>query len=127
MIDPRFLVQATRSVSVSYPIPFLFVTLLVFAIICLSGTALTEGLSQIAFVIARALSGLFAVLVLCYGLFVRTDLLRSEHHQVQTRLLDLAADKESPSVIRTTAMELSARKMPKRGAIASGDQEEEDV
>jgi len=95
-MDARVFQEAIRSATVSYPIPFVFGILLLFAVLCLGGSLLSSGW-QCVFI--SALGGFCAVaavaLVACAFAF-RPELLRSEQHVLRMTMASIIGDRDMP-------------------------------
>jgi hypothetical protein len=104
LINPRLFREAIRSARVTYAVPFMFATSLLFAVVCLGGFLMSpdEG--------GRWLFGGLAVFVTLvgaslglYGTFSKPDLLRSEKHAFRLTVATLVGD---PDVDRDLKTEL---------------------
>ena len=112
MLEPSGFREVVRTVTTGYPIPFAFATLLAFALACL-GLA-TFGPDTLRWVLVGF--GGFAVLgasaLMAYAVLRKPDLLRSEHHILAQRVLQIAEDSD-----------LTAASLERIGQIVLSDQE----
>ena len=103
MTDPRTFREIVRTVTVSYPIPFL-VALLVAAGLIAFGMSAATG-NRVAWLTGGA--GLLMIAAACaiaiYAVLRRPDLLRSERHSLMTRAMDVLLDKDVSEGVRTRA------------------------
>ncbi len=95
MIEPKSFGEVVRTVSVTYPIPFLVAVSFAFALACLGG-AMAVG-NPLRWVLAGVgmLSAVTAVGIMVYSVLRRPDLLRSEQYNVVSRYIDLVGDNEA--------------------------------
>ena len=102
MIEPRSFREATRTVTVSYPIPFLVATLLAFSLGCFGGALATSAALRWALTGTGALTTLAAVGFAADAVLHKPDLLRSERYSVLNRYIDLVGDNEMSTTDRAT-------------------------
>jgi hypothetical protein len=87
--------QVTRTVTVSYPIPFIVSCLLAFALAFVGfGTAATSPWIAAPLITTGCLIALAAVAYAGYALLRRPDLLRSERFNLVNRYIDVIGDNE---------------------------------
>jgi hypothetical protein len=101
-MDARLFQEAIRSATVTYPVPFILGTLLLFALLCLGGSALvdrTDWLHGLLAVIG-AFSGISAIGIVVYAVRFRPELLRSEHHVLRMTVANIIGDKEMDPATR---------------------------
>lgn len=95
-MDARTFQEAIRSATVTYPIPFVFAVLLLFAILCLGGSLVSSGWHS---VFLSALGGFCAMaaigLVACAFVF-KPELLRSEQHVSRMTMAGIIGDRDMP-------------------------------
>jgi glucan phosphoethanolaminetransferase (alkaline phosphatase superfamily) len=72
-VDARILQQAIRSATVTYPIPFVFGILLLFAILCFSGSLLGSDWLRILLAVCGAFSMVSAIVLVAYAIGFRPD------------------------------------------------------
>ncbi len=101
-MDARVFQEAIRSATVTYPIPFIFGILLLFALLCLGGSALVDKSDWLhdLFAVMGAVSGVSAIGVAVYSVRFRPDLLRSEHHVLRMTVANIIGDKEMDPATR---------------------------
>jgi hypothetical protein len=99
-MDSSHLREIVRTVTVSYPVPFIFATLIAVLIFCLSGAVVVHGPLSWIFAVTGVVAFVVAVGIAIYGIVWRPDLLRSERHQQAIRLIDLVGDKEMDQTAR---------------------------
>jgi len=124
-MDPRIFTEATKTASVSYPIPFILVTLLAFCLCCFGGAAFVSGVLLWVLIVAGCVTGLTGVALIVYAVFRRPELLRSERHSLAERYLDWANDPYLDDATRETAGKVIlglSHDMPKR---MSGDPDDD--
>jgi hypothetical protein len=86
--------QAIRTATVTYPIPFMVGTLLLFALLCFGASVATEGAHRWVLTGTAMAAVLAALGVLTYTVCVRPDLLRSESHVLMMTITNIIGDKE---------------------------------
>lgn len=89
MIGDRAFREAVRTVTVSYPIPFLAASAMTGGVVVLGLYAATQ-LWPLA--LAGTLSVVSAIALAAYAVIWKPELLRSERHTLQQRLLDIIGD-----------------------------------
>jgi hypothetical protein len=99
-MDARILQEAIRSATVTYPIPFVFGVLLLFAVLCLGGSLLTNDWLQILFAALGAASAVSAVSLVAFAIISRPEMLRSEHHVLSMRMAQMIGDKDMDPALR---------------------------
>ena len=116
MTDPRTFREIVRTVTVSYPIPFLVALLVAAGVICLGMGAV--GKNRVAWLAAGA--GGVMIVAACaiaiYAVLRRPDLLRSERHSLMTRAIDILMDKD-----------VSERARDRAGTLLDGLLAQEDI
>ena len=103
MIDPSSFREAIRTVSVSYPIPFLFATLLAFAVCCMGGAVAATDVLRWLFAGVSVIAALIAFALAIYAVLHKPELLRSEHYTLVSRYFDMLGDVEMPQSARDAA------------------------
>ena len=99
MIGDRTFREVIRTVTVSYPIPFLVVSLLAGGV-ALLGLYAAVQVWPVAF--AGILSVMSAIGLAAFAVLRRPELLRSERHTLQQRLLDMIGDVDVNPEVRAT-------------------------
>jgi hypothetical protein len=101
-MDARLFQEAIRSATVTYPIPFMFGVLLLFALLCLGGSAFVDKADWLhdLLAIVGAISGLSAIGIAVYAIRFNPDLLRSEHHVLRMTVANIIGDKEMDPATR---------------------------
>ncbi len=121
MIEPRSFQEATRTVTVSYPIPFLVATLLAFWLGCFGGAMATADALRWILTGSGALTTLAAVGLAAYAVLYKPDLLRSERYSLLNRYIELAGDNEMSTTGRAaldrTMLAFLDEDVPKKAAI----------
>lgn len=79
-METRGFQEAIRTATVTYPIPFAFAVLLLFALLCFGGSLLAEGALRWVLVGTALFSTVSSVGLLAYAVLFNTELLRSERH-----------------------------------------------
>jgi hypothetical protein len=103
MIEPGSFREATRTVTVSYPIPFLVATLLAFGLGCFGGALAAWGPLRWVFVGIGAFTALIAIGLAVYAVLHKPDLLRSERYSLFNRYFDMLGDAEMDQAARDAA------------------------
>jgi hypothetical protein len=91
-VDTSYFREIVRTVTVSYPVPFLFAGLLAVFFFCFPGAAIVHGPLSWLFAGAGMLALLVAIGTALFAITRRSDLLRSERHSVVSRVIDLLDD-----------------------------------
>lgn len=99
-MDARILQEAIRSATVTYPIPFVFSALLLFAALCLGGSMVTFGWLQVLLAVLGAAGFASAVVLVAFALMFRPETLRSEQHVLSMRMAQMIGDKEMDPAVR---------------------------
>lgn len=89
MLEPSGFREIARSATTTYPIPFLFALCLAFVVLMLGGAIIADGSLRWALFAIGALGFVFGGCLVGYAVLRRPELLRTEHHQVVNRVLDL--------------------------------------
>jgi hypothetical protein len=100
MLNPRAFREVVRSVTVSYPVPFIFAAMLAFALACLGGALAAGGALRWLLAAIGSLFAAAALFVVLYAILREPRLLRSERFELAHRMLDLIGDNEVDQVIR---------------------------
>lgn len=100
MIDPRSFREAIRTATVTYPVPFVFSTLLLFSLLCFGGSLSVTGLLRWLLAGTAIFGAISAVSAFGYALLVKPELLRSESHALLTRYFDVLGDSEMDPTAR---------------------------
>ena len=96
-MSEHVVMRLVRSVTVSNPVPFMAVCLLVFAFGCFALVAtMPHDLFAVAILLGGFISLVAGVTSALYGLFRHPDLMRSERFHVMNRFLDLHGDDRVP-------------------------------
>ncbi len=93
-MDARLFQQAIRTATVTYPIPFVFGILLLFAILCFGGSLLAHDGLITLFATIGTLSAISAIALVAYAVCSRPDLLRSEKHVLSMTMAHILGDKD---------------------------------
>lgn len=100
MLNPRAFREVVRSVTVSYPVPFMFAAMLAFALACLGGALAAGGAFRWLLAAIGSIFAAAALFVVLYAMLRAPRLLRSERFELAHRVLDLIGDNEVDPVIR---------------------------
>nr|WP_294550907.1 hypothetical protein [uncultured Rhodopila sp.] len=93
-MDARIFQEAIRSATATYPIPFIFATLLLFAVLCLGGSLLAQGGLLILLAVLGTASFAAAIGLVGYAVGCKPELLRSERHILSMTMAQIIGDKE---------------------------------
>ena len=89
----RLFQEVTRTVTVSYPVPFMLACLLAFALGCFGvASTLSFGFFAGSILAAGMFAMVAAVFFAGYALLRRPDLLRSERFNLMNRYIDVRGD-----------------------------------
>lgn len=99
-MDARILQEAIRSATVTYPVPFIFGVLLLFAALCLGGSLAATDWLRVLFAILGAGCTVSAVALVAFAAIARPEMLRSEHHVLSMRMAQMIGDKEMDPAVR---------------------------
>lgn len=117
----RLFQEVTRTVTVSYPVPFILACLLACGLGCF-GVAATLGSQFLAGLIYVA--GLIAMLAgigfTGYALLRRPDLLRSERFNLMNRYIDVRGDDRTDTGLDRTMLTYLEEDLPKRAVPSPG-------
>jgi hypothetical protein len=102
-MDPRIFREIVRSVTVAYPIPFMFASLLAVLLFCFLGAALVPGPLAWVFAVTGIISFLVAIGIAIFAILRRPDLLRSERYSLANRYVDLLDDGDMDQAARDSA------------------------
>jgi len=95
-MDARTFQEAIRSATVTYPIPFVFGVLLLFAILCASGILLSAGWRSVFLAILGGFCAVAAVALVACAFAFRPELLRSEQHVLRMTMASIIGDRDMP-------------------------------
>jgi len=111
--------------QISYPVPYILGILCAFSVACLIIAFFAADSVRVVALAAGLLALITAVAVTMFAIFVRPELLRSEHHEQVMRLIELVGDKEtSPDLRDSVSQTLRALAEPKTRARDAHDNEE---
>ena len=99
-MDARLFQEAIRSATVTYPIPFIFGVLLLFAVLCLGGSALVADWLRILLAIIGTLSFTGAIALVAYAVRSKPELLRSEQHVQRMTIAHMIGDRDLDAATR---------------------------
>jgi hypothetical protein len=99
-MDTRAFREATRTVSVSYPAPFLVVAFLAFSLVCLCLAVIAHGWLVLVLTGLGAFVAACGVGLGCYALLRRPDLLRSERYSLVTRFIEFVGNHDLDPSLR---------------------------
>jgi hypothetical protein len=102
-MDTRSFREIVRTVTVSYPIPFLFALLIAVLLFCFTGAAVLQGPKSWVFAATGIVSFLVAVGIAIYAVMRKPDLLRSERYSLVNRYIDLLEDGDMDQTTRDAA------------------------
>jgi hypothetical protein len=131
VIDVRAFREAIRTVTVSYPIPFIVCVRLAFALACFVGALIASDILRWLFAGSGIASLLAALVLVGYGVFGRPDLLRSERFTLLSRYFEVIGDSTMTPEARGTmnlllaTMDDESRKGPAEGASGGTAEDEE--
>jgi hypothetical protein len=91
-MDSPYFREIVRTVTVSYPISFIFAGLLAVFFFSFTGAAVLHEPMNWIFAAAGIFAVLVAVGIVIFGIVRRPDLLRSERHSLATRVMDMLDD-----------------------------------
>jgi threonine/homoserine efflux transporter RhtA len=116
--------EIVRTVTVAYPIPFMFASLLAVLLFCFSGAAFVRESLVWVFAATGVASFTVAVGLAIFAIVRRPDLLRSERYSLVNRYIDVVGDDEM-NRIDTTALDRTMlafleEDVPKKAAPARG-------
>jgi hypothetical protein len=86
--------EIVRAVTTGYPIPFAFATFLAFALTCLGFATFGPDTLRWVLVGFGGFAFLGASALMAYAVLRKPDLLRSEHHVLAQRVLQIAEDSD---------------------------------
>jgi hypothetical protein len=104
MDDSSYFREIVRTVTVSYPVPFIFAGLLGVFFFSVTGAAVLHEPMNWMFAAAGIVAFLIAAGIVIYAVVRRPDLLRSERHQQAIRLIEIVGDKEMDQAARAEFM-----------------------
>ncbi len=127
MRGPHAFTEVIRTVTVSYPIPFMLACLLAFALGCMGLAVATASVTvAVVMLVTGCLTALAGVGFAGYALLRRPDLLRSERFNVLNRYIDLIGDDrnkaDQPGLDRAVLTYLEEA-VPKKAVSPSGRHE----
>ena len=99
-MDARVFQEAVRSATVTYPIPFVFAVLLLFAVLCLGGCLISSGWQSILLAVLGGVSAIGAIGLVAWAFALRPEMLRSEHHVLSMRVAQMMGDKDMDPAVR---------------------------
>lgn len=100
MMDTRSFREIVRTVTVSYPIPFLFAGLIAVLLFCFTGAAVLQGPKSWVFAATGIVSFLVAIGIAIFAVMRKPDLLRSERYSLVSRCIDLVGNNEMSTTDR---------------------------
>jgi hypothetical protein len=122
-MDARLFQEAIRSATVTYPIPFVFGILLLFAVLCFGGSLIAHDWLMVLLAVIGSLSAVSAIALVGYAAGFKPELLRSERHVLSMRIAHILGDKDMDAGTRERISHIvfdpGERLTPK-----SGDREE---
>jgi hypothetical protein len=93
-MDARILQEAIRSATVTYPIPFIFGILLLFAVLCLGGSLIASNGLLVLLAVLGTVSFCSAISLVGYAVCFKPELLRSEQHILSMTMAQIIGDKD---------------------------------
>ncbi|HEY1933942.1 MAG TPA: hypothetical protein VGG99_18175 [Acetobacteraceae bacterium] len=102
-MDPAAFREIVRTVTVSYPIPFIFACLIAVLLFCFVGAAVVPAPLSWVFAATGIVSFLVAVGIAIFAILRRPDLLRSERYSLASRYIDLLDDGDMDQATRDAA------------------------
>ena len=124
-MDTRSFREIVRTVTVSYPIPFLFAGLIAVLLFCFTGAAVLQGPKSWVFAATGIVSFLVAVGIAIFAVMRKPDLLRSERYSLVSRYIDLVGDNEMNTTDRAaldrTMLAFLDEDVPKKAASSQGE------
>ena len=99
-MDTSHFREIVRTVTVSYPVPFLFAGLLAVFFFSFTGAALLHEPMSWIFAAIGIIAFLVAAGLAVYGIVRRPELLRSERHSLVSRFIDLLDDGDMDQATR---------------------------
>jgi hypothetical protein len=98
--DARLFQQAIRTATVTYPIPFVFSILLLFALLCFGGSLIAHDGLLVLLATVGAVSAISAIALVTYAACFRPELLRSERHILTMTVAHILGDKDMDTKTR---------------------------
>jgi hypothetical protein len=95
-MDARTFQEAIRSATVTYPIPFVFAVLLLFAILCLGGSLVSSGWHSVFLTILGGFCAVAAIALVTCAFAFKPELLRSEQHVLRMTMASIIGDRDMP-------------------------------
>jgi hypothetical protein len=92
-LDARLFQQAIRTATVTYPIPFVFSILLLFAVLCFGGSLTAHGGLLVLLATVGPVSAVSAIALVTYAACFKPELLRSERHVLSMTMAHILGDK----------------------------------
>jgi Na+(H+)/acetate symporter ActP len=105
-MDARILHEAIRSATVTYPIPFVFSVLLLFAVLCLGGSMVATEWLRVLLAVLGTGSAVSAIALVAYAIISRPETLRSEQHVLSMRMAQMIGDKDTDPAVRERLSQL---------------------
>jgi hypothetical protein len=99
-MDARIFQEAIRSATVTYPIPFIFGILLLFSILCLSGSLIAHDSLEVLLAVLGSVSFASAIGLVGYAVCFKPELLRSERHILSMTMAQIIGDKDMDPATR---------------------------
>jgi len=99
-MNPSAFREIVRTVTVSYPIPFMFACLIAVLLFCFSGAAFVRESLVWVFAATGVASFLVAVGLAIFAIMRRPDLLRSERYSLVSRYIDMLDDGDMDQATR---------------------------
>jgi hypothetical protein len=95
-MDARTFQEAIRSATVTYPIPFVFAVLLLFALLCLGGSLFSGDWHSVFLAILGGFCALAAITLVACAFAFKPELLRSEQHVLRMTMANVIGDRDMP-------------------------------
>lgn len=99
-MDTSYFREIIRTVTVSYPVPFMVASFLAVFFFCFTGAAIVHAPLNWLFAATGLVAFLAAVGIAIYAITRRSDLLRSERHSLVSRVIDLLDDGDMDQATR---------------------------
>jgi len=128
-MTPSTFREIVRTVTVSYPIPFMFAVLIAVLLFCFSGAAIVREPLAWIFAATGVTAFIVAVGVAIFAIVRRPDLLRSERYSLVNRYIDVVGDNEmnrpdraglDRTVLAFLEEDVPKKAVPARGAPENG-------
>ena len=126
-MNPSTFREIVRTVTVSYPLPFLFAGLIAVLLFCFSGVALVREPFAWIFAATGVVAFLVAAGLAIFAIVRRPDLLRSERYSLVNRYIDVVGDNEMNRTDRAaldrTMLAFLEEDVPKKAVPSRGEPE----